>query len=71
MGERRCSCCTLVVDERVGGAEFDSRFLCLHCQPCPMCGEFGTDCDDWNCYPRPGARPSIPEPTEDEKHEVR
>ena len=55
MMPRTCSCCLAtegVEREGVVGVEVDpDSGLCLHCQPCPSCHRYGTDCSDWHCAP--------------------
>lgn len=49
-----------MVSETYGGDFFplgdDGRqwWICLYCQPCPTCGEYGTGCGDmpWECERR-------------------
>lgn len=50
MGGMTCVCCLQVDGKTTGGVtgvEVDpTTGLCLHCQPCPECGEMGTACYD-------------------------
>ena len=45
-----CECCGQtegVCDGLIDGVAVDPiTGLCLHCQPCPDCGEYGTSCWD-------------------------
>lgn len=47
-----CRCCGMGDGVTVGGvtgvAVDPSTMLCLYCQPCPDCGQYGTACYDDN-----------------------
>lgn len=58
-----CVCCLIEDgDEDNHGVAVDpTSGLCLHCQPCPHCERFGTDCTDRYCEPRSEAETEVTE----------